>query len=59
MNKRCIQCKRTLPDESFLKIVSRAYRVRKCIECAHDNMRRWAKTNLSGFNAVSVKDAGD
>ena len=62
--KRCIQCKRDLPEIAFLTM-SRGYRVKKCNQCAHENMIKWehgkkAMEPLKGYNpADHVVEAED
>lgn len=65
-DRECVQCKRRRPDSAFLKL-SRKYRVKKCMDCAHRNMRAWERGMEKfspklgkGYNpADHVIDAGD
>ena len=52
------------PDSAFLKL-SRRYRVKKCMSCAHANMRAWERSKerfapKENYNpAENIADAGD
>lgn len=52
----CIQCKQDRPDDQFLKIAKRGYRVVKCNACASENVRKWARKVNMNPNSVAESD---
>lgn len=56
--KWCRTCKRSKPLDAFYSPPP-GYRVNICFACAVENMKRWARTSLSDFDANTVKEASE
>lgn len=53
----CIQCKQEKPEDQFLRIKKRGYKVVKCNTCASENVRRWwRKVNMDPNAVGDVED---
>lgn len=53
----CTQCERKKPDDQFLQIKKRGWRVTKCNACAASNMEQYARGVVK--DASKVRDGGD
>lgn len=52
---RCDQCKKDRPENDFLPMRRKGWKVTKCNECARANMAKWERSRMVGKKADEFK----